>query len=169
MAPKRKNTKNGGASYDPSRFVSAAVVERYDKSLNVVVRNCIPERGLQFGDYNLPDITRFIRVRGWDDYCKEPLAAMDPVVQKFYANAVEQKDGKTKVQGVTVRFDPSTINIFYGLDEVDDNRYRALEGNLDYEEVISLITNLGSGAQWKIRNSEYKSFPSKHLRRSIRV
>jgi len=31
MAPKRKNTPKGGASYDTSRFVIAEAFERYDK------------------------------------------------------------------------------------------------------------------------------------------
>ena len=53
IAPKRKNSEKGGASYDSSRFVSAKASERYDKALNVVVRNGIPEQGIDFGEYNI--------------------------------------------------------------------------------------------------------------------
>ena len=50
MAPKMKNSKKGRLSYNSARFVSAEVSERYDKALNVVVRNGIPECGIDFGE-----------------------------------------------------------------------------------------------------------------------
>ena len=53
MAPKRKNTEKGGGSYDSSLFFSAEASERYKKALNAVVRNCILELGLDFGEYNV--------------------------------------------------------------------------------------------------------------------
>ena len=51
-----------------------------------------------------------------------------------------KKNGKTMVRGKTVKFDLSTISTFYGLVEVDESAYRALEGEADYEKLISLLT-----------------------------
>ena len=64
MASKRKNTEKGGCSYDSSCFVSMEASERYEKAFNVVVRNCIPERGLDFDEYNIPIIVDYIEKRG---------------------------------------------------------------------------------------------------------
>ena len=106
IAPKRKNSEKGGASYDSSRFVSAEASERYNKALNVVVRNCIPKWGIDFSEYNVPSIIGIIQNKRWGNFCKEPLAVADFVVREFYANACEHKDGKTMVQGKVVKFDP---------------------------------------------------------------
>ena len=91
MVPKRKSIEKGGGSYDSSRFVSAEAFERYKKALNVVVRNCIPKRGLDFGEYNVPTIIAYIEKRGWANFYKEPFATMECVVREFYTNAFEQK------------------------------------------------------------------------------
>ena len=143
MAPKRKSNEKVGVSYDSLRFFSVAEAKQYKKALNVVVRNCIPERGLEFGEHNIPAIVAYIEKRGWGNFCKEPLVAMDCIVRKFYTNAFEQKNGKTTVRGKTVKFNPSTINTFYGLAKVDDSAYRALEGEADYEKIISMFVSLG--------------------------
>ena len=126
----------------------------------MVVRNYIPERTLDFGEHNIPAIIAYIEKRGWGSFCKETLVAVDYVVREFYANAFEQKKGKTTVRGKTVKFDPSTINTFYKLAEVDDSACGVLEGEADYEKVISMLTSSSSGAKWRMHNSLYRSFPS---------
>ena len=73
------------------------------------------------------------------------------------------------VWGKVVKFDPSTINRFYGLVDVDDNDYMALQGNVNYHKVIIFLTREGTSAQWKMHNGEYRTFPSKHLSHITRV
>ena len=85
--------------------------------------------------------------RGCPNLYKEPLDAVDSIVQEFYANAFKQKNGKTTIRGRTVKFDLSNINTFYGIPEVDDSVYRALEGEADYENVIPMLTQPNSDAK----------------------
>ena len=73
------------------------------------------------------------------------------------------------VRGKVVKFDPSTINSFYGLDDVEDNKYTTLQGNADYKEVITFLTRQGIEARWKMRNAEYQTFSSKHFSHITRV
>ena len=68
-----------------------------------------------------------------------------------------------------MKFDPSTINTFYGLPEVNNSAYMALEGEVNYEKVISMLTEPNSGAKWRMHNGEYRSFPSKYFTHGIRV
>ena len=68
-----------------------------------------------------------------------------------------------------MKFDPSTINTFYGLAEVDDSAYRALEGEANYETFISMLTSPGLGAKWRMHNGAYRSFPPKSLFHDVRV
>ena len=89
MAPKRKINEKSRFSYDLSRFVSVAAAERYENALNVVVRNYIPELGLDFSEHNVPAIVSYIEKRGWGKFYKEPFDDVDCVVREFYANALE--------------------------------------------------------------------------------
>jgi len=114
----------------------------------VVVRNCILEQGIDFGEYNVHDIIVVIWNRVRENFYKELFAAVDSVVRVFYVNAYEHKNGKTMVWGKVVKFNPSTTNSFYKLGPVDDSDYAALQGNVDYKEVIRFLTREGIDAQW---------------------
>ena len=94
MAPKRKSNEKGGSSYNLSRFVSAEATERYEKALNVVVRNCIPKRGLYFGEYGIPAIVGYIEKIGWANFCKEPFAAVDCIVPASMQMHLSKKIGR---------------------------------------------------------------------------
>ena len=110
MAPKRSQTFS---SYDADKFVSVAASNRFEQSLLKKVP--IGERGFSIKEGDFPHFDRIIGKRGWAEFCKQPQAAILPLVHEIYANTYEHQGGVTKVRGKSVAFDRSTLNRFYGL------------------------------------------------------
>ena len=63
--------------------------------------------------------------RGWGEFCKQPPAAILPVVREFYVNAYEHKGSVARVRGKAVAFDRTTLNRFYGLEDIEYDEYLA--------------------------------------------
>ena len=75
---------------------------------------------------------------------------------------------KVKVRGVLVDFSLNSINEFYNLELVNSEAYNGLQENLNYPEVLRLLTN-GQG-EWKVNIEEHAiHFKAKHLAYSPKV
>ena len=84
------------------------------------------------------------------------------MIREFYSNLASHVLKKVRVRGVLVDFNAQSINRYYNLDLVPSEPFDRLYAQLDYFEVIRVLTN-GQG-QWKI-NSEGHAvhFQAKHL------
>ena len=58
--------------------------------------------------------------------CEHPDLAVVPTVKEFYVNGIERDHFKVFVRGKWVSFDPTTINHFYGLEDLNDEEYHPL-------------------------------------------
>ena len=86
MAPKHSRTSS---SYGADRSVSVTSSNRYEQSL--IMKVPIDEWGFNIQEEGFPDFDRIIRERGWTQFCKQPQAAILPLVQEFYANLYESQ------------------------------------------------------------------------------
>lgn len=74
------------------------------------------------------------------------------MVSEFYVNVPSHLLKMVTIQGKIVSFDVSTINDFYGLDNMkDEAEYERLKANPNYEKIIDKLMNK-KGA-WKLNNS----------------
>ncbi|XP_073153213.1 uncharacterized protein [Henckelia pumila] len=87
MAPKKQNIGTSRAT--PSniidgKFISKEAKARYEAAKSN--RNPIAERGFNLSEERTASLG--IVARGWTKFCRQPLAAIVPLVREFYANAV---------------------------------------------------------------------------------
>ena len=100
--------------------------------------------------------------KGWKVLCQQPRPAATMVVREFYVNLAAQVLKKFRVQGVLVDLSAKSINEFYNLEPISGEAYDRLQENLNYSEVLRLLTN-GQG-EWKINNEGHAvHFKAKHL------
>ena len=118
MTPKRSRTST---SYDTTKFVSLVASNRYETSLLKKVPIGEREFNLPTGAFRSLDY-EFSR-RGWGEFCKQPPAAILHVVREFYANAYEHQGSVARVRGKAVAFDRTTLNRFYGLEDIEYDEY----------------------------------------------
>ena len=87
---------------------------------------------------------------------------MTSMVQQLYANLASHVMKKVRVHGVLVDFSVQSINQFYNLNTVPPEPFDQLHEQLDYPEVLRVLTN-GRG-EWKL-NSEGNAvhFKAKNL------
>ena len=114
-------------------------------SLIYANRFVIKEKGFQHPE----DLLRkTIAWKGWGALCQplRPIATI--VVREFYANLVAHVLQKVRVHGVLVDFSAKSINRFYNLEPVNLEAYDQLHKNLNYPEVLRMLTN-GYG-EWKL-------------------
>lgn len=109
-------------------------------------RRPIPERGFAFSDRRISVVGDLER-RGWENFGKQPGAAVVTVVREFYANAAERTDSKAVVRGCLVSFDSVTINELLGVEVVDNSEFEGLMANPDYSTIIDELCF--PGAEWK--------------------
>ena len=88
MNRERKNsaTSSSTTTFDPSKFVSTEVAEKYTKLVSL---NFNKERGF-FKPNGI--LRREISMRGWTKLCKHPAPVVALVVREFYANLCGERD-----------------------------------------------------------------------------
>lgn len=162
MASKRLRTSTPDASssktakFDKDKFISFEASERYKHS--VVTKTCVPERGI-----NCPGtlVNQHIEGRNWQEFVKQPSAALVPVVREFYANAKEHRNKKVFVRGKWVAFDSKAINKYYKLPNIVNDRYTQYRQEPDPDEIIQFLTS--SRVHWKTSTTDVINFPSSGL------
>ena len=84
------------------------------------------------------------------------------MVKEFYANLSDQVVKKVRVRGKLIAFDSETINRFYNLKPMEDDRYKKFLEKPNYVKLIKLLTN-GQG-EWKTNSEGYAvNFKAKYL------
>ena len=66
---------------------------------------------------------------------------MAPIVREFHANLHDMIGSTVYVQVVSVPFDRSTINRFFGLQDEDSEEYRALYRKPNYDRILKELTD----------------------------
>ena len=79
-----------------------------------------------------------IQSKGWGTFVKPHQPA---IVKEFYANLPEDRDRRVFVRGKWVSFRRDTIKTFYGLQKVDNSTFDVLQRCLDYDSIISFLTD----------------------------
>lgn len=97
----------------------------------------MPEKGFNVSESWYLDILVIILARQWATFCKQPLAAMMPIVREFYCNAKEHNNGPIFVWG---KFVPLTIDAIYTYFEIPkDVVGEDFTWELNYNEVHSYL------------------------------
>ncbi|XP_073139095.1 uncharacterized protein [Henckelia pumila] len=100
-------------------IISEEAKARYEEAK--AARNPIEERGIDLSESRTASLG--IVARGWAEFCRQPLAALVPLVREFYANAAERTDSTTFVRGKMVSFSPTAINELLKTTDVDDSQF----------------------------------------------
>ena len=151
MASSSSKKRKSKLIYDSDKFVSEEAQSRYHES--VVKRIPIAERGLCVSGVSWPAIQNNIYARKWDEFCKQPKAAVVPIVREFYANAPEHNNRKVFVRGKWVSFSGRAINQFFKTPDIDKDDYNAFIAKpIDYQELLQRIAV--PGTQWKMREDK---------------
>ena len=87
----------------------------------------IQERGLTTTSDKA--VKQTIEDNQWNLLCEHLEPAVVPIVREFYANGMKRDGYKVFVKGKWVPFDQTTINNYYGLNNVDDEEYQAIVDN----------------------------------------
>ena len=105
------------------------------------------------------EVSRTIRENKWEVLCEHPDPVVVPIVREFYANSMEQEDLKVMVKGKLVPFDQTTINRFYELENVANDKYHPMIENdcTNWDEIKNALCK--EPVAWKrYQNGGLKSF-----------
>ena len=106
--------------------------------------------------------------KGWGEFCKQPPTTILPVVCELYANSYERQGSVARVRGKAVAFDISTLNCFYGLEDIEYDEYSAYVSNhVDLKEIVNTICK--PGTQWKMSNREATSVKTSTLTNEAKI
>ena len=136
MAPKLKSVAGSSQSFDASKFLSFETQKKFTDQLKIHV---IQERGLVQKLQHRVNWT--IDANRWEILCEHPDPAVVPIVREFYANGKERDDLRVFVRGKWVKFDRTTINHYYGLNDLEDDQYQDLLENekAKWEEIKNAL------------------------------
>ena len=156
MAPKTKRQKGKQPQeFDENKFVSFNASERFVSLMHN--RKPIPKRGFTITERENPVIFRMIAARKWGEFVRQPSISITNFVREFNANAEEHRNGNVMVRGKTISFENASINIFYGLPNIENSEYIAYLSNVDYDEVCKTLCIPGSIL--KMSGGKPKTFP----------
>ena len=102
--------------------------------------------------------------------CEHPEPVVVPIVKEFYANGKERDDFRVFVRGKWVKFDPSTINHYYGLADIEDDQYQALleSEEAKWDEIKNSLWK--EPAAWKrYTNEGLKSFSGQAMKKIAKI
>ena len=89
----------------------ANIETRFHNSIKT--RVSLKERGFHLDSSHLQYFETIIAQRGWQEFCNPPKAVTMTVIREFYANAVESPVSTTIVKEKQMRYDSTTINAFF--------------------------------------------------------
>ena len=99
--------------------------------------------------------------------CSSPKDGSILLMRKFYANAKEHRNYQTKVRGLVVKFDETTINRHLGLVESKEDDLTNYTKQVDMQQVMDTI--YFKQTQWNISNGVQASFDSKYFEKNMKV
>ena len=155
MAPKTKSGAGSSQSFDASKFLSFETQKKFTDQLKIHV---IQERGLVQKLQHRVNWT--INANRWKILCEHPEPTIVPIVREFYANGKEIDEFRVFVRGKWVKFDRTTINRYYGLEDLQDDQYQDLleSEEAKWEEIKNALCK--EPVAWKrYTNGGLKSFP----------
>ena len=117
------------------KFITREAKKLYHESLfnrTFVAERSIPDSNIYF--------TFMIRDRGWPTFCAHPQPRIAPVVKEFHSNLQFRVGSTVYVQGKWVDFNATAINWVYNLVDNDNNAYKALFQDKDYELIMRSLT-----------------------------
>ncbi|KAJ0078205.1 hypothetical protein Patl1_37156 [Pistacia atlantica] len=111
---------------------------------------------MDFDDVGIEEITDIVQKLGWHKFTQTRPSAVAPIVEEFYANLPDSYNGKMRVRGNEVKFDAETINQYYELPQVEEDKYEKYLKNVDYDKVIRRLTK--GQAELAMVGDRYKKF-----------
>ena len=118
MASKTKFGARSSQSFDASKFLSYETQKKFTDQRRLKVKQ---ERGLVQKLERKVNWT--IKANKWELLCEHSDLVVVPIVREFYANGKEGDGFQVFVRGKWVAFDRTTINIYYGLFDLEDDQY----------------------------------------------
>ena len=106
----------------------------------------------------------------WEILCEHPEPVVIPIVKEFYANGKEMDEFLVFVRGKWVKFDRTTINHYYGLDDLQDDQYQDLlkSEEAKWEEIKNALCK--EPVAWKrYTNGGLKSFPGQAMKKIAKI
>ena len=106
----------------------------------------------------------------WEILYEHPDPAVVPIVRDFYANGKERDDLRVFVRGKWVKFDRTTINHYYDLNDLEDDQYQDLleSEEAKWEEIKNALCK--EPVAWKrYQNGGLKSFPGQAMKKIAKI
>ena len=100
-------------------------------------------------DFGFPaELSSVIEVHRWKKFASHPQDPVVPLVREFYSNILTGVQTFSMVRGVKVSFLASTINMHWGLDDVDDD-YSPLLESISINELNLILSSMTiEGTTW---------------------
>ena len=93
-------------------------------------------------DFGLPiELSSVIKVHRWKRFASHPQDLVVPLVREFYSNILTGAQTFSLVKGVKLSFSASTINMHWGLDDVDDD-YSPLLDSISIDELNLILGSM---------------------------
>ena len=96
-------------------------------------------------------------MRNWNRLCEHPPLGITPVVREFRTNLRDRIDSTVFMRGTWVPFDSGIINRVFGLNYEDNEEFRALYREPDYEKILQELTD-GKSHWSRMTKKEIMSF-----------
>lgn len=111
------------------KFVSEEAETRFKTILEK--KTLVLEWGLRPNANLDEDIALMIVERNWFQLVEQPQPFVISIIKEFYANAFEREGNVVTFWGKPMEFDANTINEYFGLETLTDDRYEDTLPNLD--------------------------------------
>ncbi|KAL5579151.1 hypothetical protein UlMin_011593 [Ulmus minor] len=128
--PKQQQGQTHLGRDDFQRFVNEEANERFE-SLLIKTRKFHHEKGFLFQEaehYRLPaNIAEVIDAHQWGKFAEHPSNPIVSLVHEFYANIMSNQQTFSMVRGLKVSFSVASINLHFGLPDLEDEYNVMLE------------------------------------------
>ncbi|KAL5569425.1 hypothetical protein UlMin_026000 [Ulmus minor] len=116
---------------DSQRFVNEEARQRFDTLIKA--RQIHNEKGFLLQEaehYGLPaNIAEVIEAHQWGKFAEHPSNPIVSLVREFYANITTSKQTFSMVRGLKVSFSAASINLYFGLPDLEDEYNVLLEAS----------------------------------------
>ena len=135
---------------DSQRFVNEETRQRFDTLIKA--RKIHQEKGFLFQEaehYGLPvNIAEIIDAHQWGKFAEHPSNPIVSLVREFYANIMSSQQTFSMVRGLKVSFSAASINLHFGLTDLEDEYSVLLENSSRASLDASLARLTVEGTAW---------------------